>query len=240
MERQKITAKKRTVAGRKVKRLRKEGILPANVFGKKTKSVSIQVNLKDFTKVFSEAGETGLVDLMIEAEKEVRPVLIQNVQKDPVDESFLHADFRQIVLTEKVKATIPVEFIGQSPAESQKLGILVKVMPEIEVEALPTDLPEHFEVDVSKLEKVDDTIFAKDLKVDRAKVELKTDENQIVVKIEPLAKEEVVAPPPTTEVPPEGAAPTGEGVPAEGEEKAAKPEAVVQPPKEQPKTEEKK
>lgn len=240
MERQKITAKKRTVVGRKVKQLRKEEILPANVFGKKTKSVSIQVSLKDFTKVFSEAGETGLVDLTVEGEKEVRPVLIQNVQKHPVDESFLHADFRQIILTEKIKATIPVEFIGQSPADTQKLGILVKLMTEIEVEALAMDLPEHFEVDVSKLEKVDDVIFVKDLKIDRTKIELKTDEKQIVAKIEPLAKEEVVAPSPTAEAPAEGA-PVAEGAaPVEGEGKAAKPEAVAQPPKPEPKTEEKK
>jgi large subunit ribosomal protein L25 len=224
MERPKLVAKKREIFGRKVKNLRNQGILPANIYGKKIKSEAVAINLKDFAKVYEEVGETGIVDLKIEEEKELRPVLIHNVQKHPVEETFLHADFHQVILTEKVTATIPVELIGEAPAETQKLGILVQVISEIEVEALPTDLPEHFQVDVSGLAKVDDAVLAKDIQVDRKKVELKIDENQIIAKIEPLAKEEVVAPPPVEEVP-AGAAPPPEEKPQPqvAEEKSKEP-----------------
>lgn len=221
MTRPKIAAQKREILGKKVKKLRKEGILPANIYGKKVKSTGIQVNLKDFVNIYKEVGETGLIDLQVEGEKETRPVLIHNVCKHPVEGEFLHVDFHQIILTEKVKATIPVELIGEAPAIAQNLGVLVQISKEIEVEALPTDLPEHFQVDISKLEKVDDAVLVKDIKVDRKKVELKLSDEQIIVKIEPLAKEEVVAPPPTAGVPTEGAAPKESVTPAEGEGKPA-------------------
>lgn len=215
MTRPKITAQKREILGKKVKKLRREGILPANIYGKKVKSVGIQVNLKDFVDIYKEVGETGLVDLQIEGEKETRPVLIHNVCKHPVEDNFLHADFRQIILTEKVKATIPVELIGEAPAVAQNLGVLVQISKEIEVEALPTDLPEHFQVDISKLEKVDDVVSVKDINVDKKKVELKLGDEQIIAKIEHLAKEEAVTPPPIAEVPAEGAPPAEGAAPAE-------------------------
>lgn len=214
MARQKLTVQKREVIGREVKQLRKKEIVPANVYGKKIKSLSIQLDLKDFTKVYGEVRETGLVDLVVEGEKETRPVLIHNVQRNPVKGTPLHVDFHQIVLTEKVKATVPVELVGTSPADTQKVGILVKVIVEVEVEALPTDLPDSLPVDTSKLEKVDDFVSVKDIKVDRSKVELKINESQIVAKIEPLVKEEVVTPPLTTEAPVEGVAPPEEAQPA--------------------------
>lgn len=215
----KLLGEERKNFGRKVKKLRGEGVLPANIYGKKVKSLAIQIKTKDFTKVYGEAGETGMIDLSIVGEKETRPVLIHNIQKHPVDGSLIHADLRQVILTEKVTATIPVELIGESPVETQKLGILVQQTSEIEIEALPTDLPEHFQVDVSKLANVGDTILVKDLAIDKKKIEIKAGEDQIIAKIEPLAKEEIVTPPPAEEVPPEGVAPTeGEAAPAKVEE----------------------
>ncbi len=213
----KLTAQKRTLVGKKVKKLRKEGLIPANIFGKKIKSQSLSLDKKEFEKVFEEVGETRIVNLEVEGEKEGRPVMIQNLQKNPVTEEILHADLRQVILTEKVTADIPVEMTGEAPAAEQKLGILIQNISEIEVEALPLDLPEKFVVDVSGLVNVGDEILVKSIKVNKSKVELKIDENQVVVKIEPLAKEEV-APPPAEEVVGEEA---GEGAPGavEGEEK---------------------
>jgi len=230
-----LKAEKRTVLGRKIKKIRREGLLPANVYGKKVASLSLQLDAKEFAKIYQEAGETGMIDLSVSGEKEVRPVLIHNIQKDPVSEDFLHVDFRQVILTEKVTATIPVQITGEAPAETQKLGILVQQTSEIEIEALPADLPERFVVDVSKLAEVNQTIFLKDLTIDRKKIEIKTDPEQIIVKIEPLAKEEVVAPPPAAEVPAEGAAPTeGEAPKTEGTSAAP---AETKPPEGKEKTE---
>lgn len=231
-----LKTEKRDVLGRKVKRLRREGILPANVYGKKVKSQALQVTLADFKKVFSEVGETGLVDLKTSAKGgsasgrngQTRPVLIHNVQLDPVTDEPLHADFLQVDLKEKVTATVPIEFRGEAPAEKQGVGIVVEQITEVEVEALPTDLPDQITVDISGLEKVDDAIHVKDLNVDRSKVELKEDPEGIVVNVAPPAKEEVAPPP--EEVPgaeaeaaeaAEGEAPAEEAAPAEGGEKKA-------------------
>lgn len=205
-----LKAEKRTVEGRKVKKLRKEGYLPGNVFGKKIKSQSVQVNLKDFEKTYKEVGETGLLTLNVGSED--RPVLIHNLQLHPVTDDPIHVDFLQVDLKEEVEANIPVELVGESPAEKQALGTVVQYINEIKVEALPGDLPEKFEVDISTLLEVDQSIIVKDLKYDKSKVEIKDDVEAIVAKVEPPQKEEVVTP----EVP-EGEAGGEEATPAEGE-----------------------
>lgn len=209
-----LKAEARTIEGRKVKKLRKEGILPGNIYGKAVKSQSIQIVLKDFIKVYKEVGETGLVTLTVG--KEEKPVLIHNLQVNPVSDEPVHADFLQVDLKEKVEADIPVELVGESPAEKQSLGTVVQYVNEIKVEALPTDLPEKFEVDTSLLAEVDQAVMVKDLKYDKSKVEIKTNPDEIVAKVEPPQKEEVVAPPPAAEgeVPVEGEAPAeGEAAP---------------------------
>lgn len=211
----KITLKseKRESFGKKVKRLRKEGKIPANIFGKKIKSEAISVDKKEFTEVFEKAGETQIIDLGGPSKDETsKPVLVSNAQVDPVTGEFLHIDFRQVDLTEKIEARVPVEVSGESPAEKQGSGTVVQQLHEIEVEALPADLPEKLVVDATLLTEVDQIVYVKDLKFDK-KVEVKTDMESIVVKVEPPQKEEVV------EVAPAPA--EGETVaPAEGEKPA--------------------
>jgi len=188
-----LNTKSRDVLGRKIKKLRQQGILPGNVFGKKIKSEAVQVELADFEVVYKAAGETGLVTLVLE--KDEKPVLIHNFQVHPVTGEALHVDFLQVDLKEKVEADVPVEVIGESPTEKQGLGTVVQYVNEITVEALPTDLPEKFEIDVTELVEVDQAIHVKDIKVDRSKIDIKTDAEQIIVKVEPPQKEEVVEAP---------------------------------------------
>ena len=157
MEQIPLTAQKRTILGRKVKNLRKDGLIPAHVFGHKVKTEHIQVKVGDFAKVFEKAGETGIVDLAIDSQK--KPVLIRNVQVHPVTDEPLHIDFYQVNLAEKVKVNVPLEVVGEAPAVEKKIGLLLTPVSEIEVEALPADLPEKIEVDVSKLEKDGKLIF---------------------------------------------------------------------------------
>lgn len=192
-----LKAEKRKEVGRKVKRLRQEGVLPANLYGKGIKSESLQVDMVQFQKVFKETGETGLVELSIGNEK--KPVLIHNLQRDPVSDMLLHADFLQVDLKQKVTASVPVEVVGESPAEKQGLGTAVLQLDEIEVEALPTDLPEKFVVDISVLEEVDQAIFVKDLQTEKGKVEIKDNMDEIVVKVEPVKEETEEVPPPAEE-----------------------------------------
>lgn len=213
----KITLKseKRELFGRKVSRLRKSGLIPANVFGKKIESQAISVDAKEFADVFKKAGETQLIDL------NGKSVLVSNLQKDPISNLVIHVDFRQVDLTEKIEAKVPVILEGESPAEKQNLGTVVQQIDEIEVEALPADLPEKVIVDISVLAEVDQAIYVKDLKVDK-NVEIKTDLESIVVKVEPPTKEEVVETPVAAE---------GEAAATEGE-KSAEGEASAEAPKE--------
>lgn len=207
MDKKILKAELRKVSGRKVKNLRKGGFLPANIFGKKVKSLSIQVNEKEFESVYKEVGETGLVTLDVGTEE--RPVLVHNVQTHPVTDELIHIDFLQVDLKVKVTAKVPVEVIGEAPAEKQGIGTVVQYLNEVEVEALPADLPEKFEVDTSELSEVDRAIYVKDLKVDKSKIEIKSDGEEIVIKVEPPQKEEVVE----TSVVAEGAIPV-ESTPA--------------------------
>lgn len=207
-----LKADKRELQGRKVRRLRNDGLVPANLYGKGIESVSIQINEKILKGVINEAGETHIIDLEVGGKG--HPVLVSNVQIHPLTGETLHVDFRQVNLKEKIEAAVPVELIGESPAE--KAGNTVVIMiDEIEVEALPADLPEKFEIDATTLTEVDQVIYVKDLKVDTTKVQVITDAEAIVIKVEAPQKEEVIEAP-VVETP-EGETPAGEK-PAEGAE----------------------
>ncbi|MBI5613313.1 50S ribosomal protein L25 [Candidatus Gottesmanbacteria bacterium] len=190
MKKYTLTAKERTLVGRKVKNLRKEGNLPASLYGKHIKSQSLAVSEELFTEVYDKAGETGLIELKVGSE--VKPVLVHTVQIDPVSDAILHVEFYQVNLKEKVKAKVPVVQTGVSPAMTEKLGVLLTLLDEIEVEALPTDLPEKIEVDVSTLARVDQEIRVSDLKVP-SEVTILSDGEQGVVKVGALVTREAQA-----------------------------------------------
>src|SRR3989344_8858999 len=138
MDKVTLIAEKRTISGRKVKTLRGKGLIPANVFGKKIKSFAVQVSAKEFEKVFTQVGETGIVELSVKnGQTHKTSVLVSNVQKNPVTDSTIHIDFRQVDLKEKIEAAVPIEFTGESPAEKTGVGTLVSYVNEVLVEALP-------------------------------------------------------------------------------------------------------
>lgn len=231
MKRFKLKVEKRKVLGKQVKKLRREGILPGNVYGKDIKSEAIQVAEKDFLPVFKEAGETSLVDL--ELDSKTIPVLIHNVQTD-YRSNLIHADFFQVNLKEKVKAMVPLEIVGEPKAVTDKVGILMSIISEIEVEALPTELPEKIEVNVEHLANIDEQITVADLKLPEG-VTVLTSPEQMVAKIGELvtkeAQEEAAAEAAAAEAAKaEAAAETGEA-PAEGETavEAETPTAEEQP-----------
>jgi large subunit ribosomal protein L25 len=187
MKKLSLKVEKRKVFGRKVKKLRQEGVIPANIYGRNVRSEAVEVNSVDFSKVYKDAGETQVVYLELGGEK--RPVLIHNVQKNPVTGELVHVDFLQIDLKEKVTASIGVVGVGESPAEKQGLGTIVFYTDEIEVEALPTDLPEKLEVDLSSIKEINQVILVKDLNIDMSKINVRTNPDEIVVKLEPFEEE---------------------------------------------------
>lgn len=184
-----IKAENRSVLGRKVKKLRKEGFIPATVYGKGFESKSIQFATKDLEKMFEELGESTLVEVNLD-EKEKLPVLFRNPQYSPVDGDLIHIDCYKVNLKEKITAMVPLEFIGESQAVKNG-NVLIEVIDEIEIEALPTDLPEKIEVDLTVLEDLESTILVKDLKIDASKLIVMTDSEQLIAKVEE-PKEEVI------------------------------------------------
>lgn len=166
-----MTQMKFSVAERstkKPKQIRKMGLIPANVYGEK-ESKTVEMNYQDFIKLYDEAGESSLVYLTIEGEKKPRPVMIAEVQLDPISAKVSHVAFQQVSLKEKISAEIPVEIEGEFNVPG---GVLVMVKNAVEVEALPTDLPENFVFSAEALTEIGQTITYKDLKIDREKVTL--------------------------------------------------------------------
>jgi len=214
----KITSKasKRNIIGRKVKKLRKEGLLPVNLYGAKIKSQALQIPLSEFKKTLKSAGETSAVYLTIEGEKEEKPILISQVQVHPVTDQLLHADLYQVDLTQKVTVNVPVILKGESPAIAE--GLLVsQQINEVEVEALPTKIPENITFDATLLKELGQMIKLSDTKLPSG-AKLKVDpETTVAVVQQQKQEEEEPAAPVEGEEPAEGEEPT-EGEAKEGEE----------------------
>lgn len=236
MKKYTITAKPREVLGRKVKQLRKSGQIPATVYGKNVKSVSISVSSDAFGDVHKQTGETGLIELTLG--NQVRPVLINSVQRHPVTRDILHIEFRQVDLKEKVKTNVPLELVGEAKAVTDKIGVLLTILDWVEVEALPTDLPENIKLDVSVLAQVNDELKIKDLKAPTG-VAILDDGELTLVKVGALVSREAsvqaaeeAAKKAAAQAPVEGAqVPAQAG--SEKKEEAAQEEALKETPKEE-------
>ncbi len=193
MDKINLKAQERTILGRKVKQLRKQGIIPGHVFGNNKPVEHIQLSGHDFTKTFKEAGETGLINLKIGEDRAV-PVLIREMDRDPRTGNLIHIGFYQVNLKEKVTVPVPIELIGEE-LESVKLGehVVLQNISEVEVEALPGDLIEKIEVNIEVLKQVEDAISVDQLNYDRSKITVLTPGEEIVVKLAPAVTEEMKA-----------------------------------------------
>jgi len=188
-----IKAKKRDESA-KLDTLRKTGEIPAVFYGAGKATTSISVPIVEFKKAWKEAGESSTIKLSVDG-KDV-DVLIHEVQVHPVTEVPIHVDFLVIDMNKKIKVKVPLEFIGISNAVKNGLGNLVKVLYEVEIEALPKDLPHNLDVDISKLETVENQIFVSDIKLPTGIVVI-TNEHDVVASIilQVEEKEEVVVAP---------------------------------------------
>ena len=187
-----IKAKKRNESVN-VDTLRKTGEIPAVFYGAGKITTSISISIVDFKKIWREAGESSTVKISI-GDNNI-DVLIHEVQVHPVTEEPIHADFLVIDMNKKIKVNVPLEFIGISNAVKNGLGNLVKVLHEVEVEALPKDLPHNLEVDISKLKTVEDQVFVSDIKLPTGVAIIENEHDvvaSIVLQVE--EKEEVVVP----------------------------------------------
>ncbi|MFC1622353.1 50S ribosomal protein L25 [Patescibacteria group bacterium] len=167
-----LKAEKRDLHGKKTKYLRQERKLPAVIFGPGMGSISITIEYNDYIKIFKEAGETQVIDIVIGEKK--YPVLIKEVHPHHITSQPIHIGFYKVDLTKKVTANVPVEIINEEENPLVKSGeyLVLTVTDEIEVEALPNDLPERFEVDALELVNPDTVITTAELKYDKSKVEI--------------------------------------------------------------------
>jgi large subunit ribosomal protein L25 len=185
-----LKAEIRKFFGKKVKKLRKEGLIPANIFGKDFKSKAITINAKEFAKVYKKVKETGV--LYLEIEKETLPVLIASVQKHPVTHQLLHVDFKKVDLTQKTQAEVPVEIIGQAPAVLEKGGVLLTLTQNLLVEALPEEIPQSIKVDISTLKDIGQEIKVANLPTSST-YQILTEKEKVIVSVV-AHKEESVTP----------------------------------------------
>ena len=192
-----LSAKIRKELGKKVKNLRKKDILPAVLYGPEIKNLFLEIDLKEFEKVYKEAGESSIIKLNIPpsprlrlAGKNQKPkieevsVLIKEVVRDPLTDKFLHVDFYQPKLKEEVEATVPLVFEGESKAVKDLGGTLVKNISEIEVKALPLNLPKVIRVNIEKLKTFEDNILISDLETPEG-VKILKEPKEVVALVSP-------------------------------------------------------
>ncbi|MEK7649552.1 MAG: 50S ribosomal protein L25, partial [Patescibacteria group bacterium] len=188
---QKILADKRTVFGKKVKDLREKGLVPAVVYGGSGEPASLSVGAQELLKAYRQAGESGMIELEIKGGGR-KSVLIHDVTFDPIKSLPLHVDFHEVAADKTIKVHVPIVFAGESDAVKSLGGVLVKVMHEIEVEALPKDLPHEISIDLGMLRTFSDTISLQDIKAPRG-VEFVGDKETFIAKVVPPRSEEELA-----------------------------------------------
>ncbi|MBN1915661.1 50S ribosomal protein L25 [Candidatus Dojkabacteria bacterium] len=158
-----IKAKKRNILGRKVKNLRKEGSIPATVYGPKKESEPVTVDYKEFEKVFNEAGHSQMVNFEYEGEKEEGKVLIKEVQLDSLTNRFQHVSLYQVDMDRKINIEVPIRYDGVPQAVKINIGFLVTPVTEVAVRSLPMTLPSEFVVKVEHLAEVGDSVLVRDI-----------------------------------------------------------------------------
>lgn len=208
----------RDVLGKKVKKLRREGVLPANIYGEGFASRSVSVDATAFRKMFKKSGETQVVYLALEKGEEL-PVLVHHVQTHPVYSSILHVEFRKVDLKKKIETQVPVTLTGESEAVTQNKGILQTISDSILVEAYPDKIPTEINVDISTLKEVDEQILVKDLKAG-ADYEIKDDPDKVILRITEHKEEELTPQTEAVETEITEQKAEGEEVAAEGESAA--------------------
>lgn len=191
MERLELTATRREVTGKKVNRFRAQGKLPAVVYGRHVDAMPIWLDAREARRVLRNVTTSTLLTLNLGDQKHT--VLVRERQWDVIKDRLLHVDFQAISMTERVRAEVNLELIGEAPAVKAYGGMLITGLETVEIEALPGDLPEKITVDVSGLERIGDTIYVKDLQAPQG-VEILTDPEELVVVVsgQAAAEEEAV------------------------------------------------
>lgn len=184
-----LAATPRKEMGKQVKTLRKNGLVPANIFGQGFASMAITLNTREFVTAYKQAHETGLV--YVQVDKDSIPTLVAHIQKHPVNDTLLHIDFRKVNLKQKIETSVPILIVGESAAVNTLSGVLLTQSDHLTIEALPTDIPANIEIDISALKELGQDIKVSDLpKSD--KYEIKDEADKVIVSVTAHKEESVV------------------------------------------------
>lgn len=183
-----LAVQERTQFGKTVKNLRAQGMIPAELYGHNMANMHLTVERGAFKKLFQEAGEHGVFSLLIGEKKQ--PALVSDVARDSISGEVTHVDFYGVRMDEKIKARVPVILEGEAPAVKEKDAVLNQALNELEVEALPGDLPSSFVLSLVSLTELDQSLYVKDLAVPKG-VKLLVDAETVVVTATQKAEEEV-------------------------------------------------
>ncbi len=195
MERLELEAERRVIIGKHVKQLRRQGLVPAVVFGHAIEPMSIQIPAKELRAALSGGGSSRLISLKIEGEPLPTLALTREIQRDALTAAIEHVDFQAVVMTEKLRTTVSLAFVGQSPAVTEGVGQLFHILDAVEIECLPGDLISSIQVDLSGLANVDAAVHVSNLQVPET-VKILTPGDETVVRVvhvtEMPAEEEAV------------------------------------------------
>jgi large subunit ribosomal protein L25 len=204
MERVVLKASKREVVGKKVGALRREGKLPAVLYGHRIESTPITLNAHETALTLSRLSSSSLVTIDLEGKK--FPALVRDQQRECLKNILMHVDFQVISMTEKLRTKVGVELEGTAPAVKEFAAVIVPGLTELEVECMPQDLPERIVADISGLTEIGASLRVRDL-VLPGKVEILADPDEVLAVASAPAKMEVVEAAPAEEAAPEMAAP---------------------------------
>lgn len=175
-------AEPRTTLGKRVARLRRDGVLPANVFGRGIESVAVQIDVRASRKLLREHGTNTLVSLQVAGEDAPRPVVVRNVGRHPVTHVPLHLDFYQVDLSRPITGSVPVLLTGESIAVKDLGGVLLVGADSVQIEALPAAMPSHLDVAIDDLAEFDATVTVGDLDLPEG-VTVLSDPGQMLARI---------------------------------------------------------
>jgi large subunit ribosomal protein L25 len=186
-----LEANARAERGRKVNSGRRDGLVPAVVYGNKIDSVSLWVKAIDVKRLLKKYGESTIIEMNVDG-KDKRNVLIQDIQKNPVRGQHTHIDFFQVRMDEKIENEVELVFVGESKAVKELGGILVKNIDKLTVKCLPADLPSHIDVDISMINAFETHLTVKDIKIP-SNIELDIDPETVIALVAPQRSEEELA-----------------------------------------------
>lgn len=172
----------REVLGKAAKRLRKAGLLPANIYGHHEDSQAIQIEVREFERILRLHAATSLINLHQSGDGAVQTALIRHVQHDPRSGKAIHVDFFRVSMNERLAVKVALHFVGEAPGVKIEGGVLLHLLDAIEVEGMASDLPEFIEVDISPLTEIDSILHAGDVKLPDGFI-LITDPNEGVAKV---------------------------------------------------------